>query len=397
MTNTMKTTARVLMIVQSHYLNDPRVRREAESLAEAGYGIDVISLRGEGEPSEQVVNGVRIYGIALGRKHGSKTRYLYEYGAFLVCAAILATWLHLQRRYELVQVHNLPDTLVLAALFPKLLGARVVFDAHEAMPESLRIKYGWSEESIWTRLVVALERVSMALVDHVLIIHEPMRQLFVRRGIQPERISVVMNWPDERLFRLMEGEQLSSHTGFTMIYAGTIAERYGIQTAIRALPLLIPEIPGLRLRILGQGDYTATLHQLARELGVDQFVSFETPVPLSEIPIMYRSADIGISPHQNELFGEIYFSTKVAEYLAVGLPAIVARTPIMTYYYNDSQVAFFTPGDHVDFAARVLELFQDVTYKNRLIENGLDLLQKYNWSRERDRYLAVMANLASRR
>jgi len=392
-----KTSAKGLMIVQSHYLKDPRVRREAEALAEAGYGIDVISLRAEGEPFEQVVNGVHIFAIALSRKHGSRTRYLYEYGVFLVCAGTLAAWLHLRRRYKLIQIHNLPDTLVFAALLPKLLRAKVVFDAHEAMPESLRIKYGWSEDSIWTHLTVALEQVSMALADHVLTIHEPMRQLLIRRGASPEKVSVVMNWSDERLFRLPEGERPAPDNGFTLIYAGTVAERYGIQTAIRALPLLIPEIPGLCLRVLGRGDYTAPLQQLARELGVEGFVSFETPVPLVEMPAVYRSADVGISPHEDQLFGSIYFSTKVAEYLAAGLPAIVARTPIMECYYDDSQVAFFTPGDHVDFATRVYELFQDQTYRNRLIENGLNLSQRYNWSQERGKYLDVMTELASRR
>ena len=74
----MSASANVCMIVQSHYLNDPRVRREAEALAEAGYSVDVISLRREEEPFEQTVNGVHIYGISLERMHGSKIRYVYE-------------------------------------------------------------------------------------------------------------------------------------------------------------------------------------------------------------------------------------------------------------------------------------------------------------------------------
>jgi len=187
--NTMAQTAiSVLMIVQSYYLNDPRVRREAESLAEAGYQVDVISLRGVDGLLEQTVNGVRIFGIALGRKHGNVMRYVYEYGVFLVCAAFLAAWLHVKEHYHVVQVHNLPDTLAIAAILPQLLGARVVFDAHEVMPEALQIKYGWPESSWKFRISIAIERYCLNLAHHVLTIHEPMRQLLIQgRGVPPKK------------------------------------------------------------------------------------------------------------------------------------------------------------------------------------------------------------------
>jgi glycosyltransferase involved in cell wall biosynthesis len=389
----MEQVLRVLVIVQSHYLDDPRPRRDAEALVGAGYAVDVVSLRAEGEPASQVVTGVKIYGIPLRRKFGGKARYLLEYGIFLLWAGTVGGWLHLRHRYQLIHIHNLPDTLVLAALFPKLLGARVVFDAHEAMPESLRIKYGWSGESAWTRLIIALERLCMDLADHILTIHEPMRQLFIRRGLAAEKVSVVMNWPDESVFRYQCGDATRAKDAFTLVYAGTIAERYGLQTAIRALPQLTQEIPHLRLRILGQGDYSLALRRLCRDLNVEDRMSIEAAVPYDEIASVYRSANVGISPQNDALFGDIYFSTKVAEYLAVGLPAVVARTRVMAEYYDDSQVAFFTPGDHADFAARVMRLFKDKAYKDRLVENGLKLSERYCWSREREVYLSIVNKL----
>ncbi len=387
---------KILMIAQSHYLSDPRVRREAEALAEVGYHVDVIGLQRHGEPPEQVVNGVHAFGIALGREHGSVLRYLYEYGVFLILAALLALRLHLKNHYTLIQVANLPDTLVLAALLPKLMGCRVVFDAHEAMPESFRIKYGWRENGLGDRLISMLETACMALANHVLTIHEPIRQLFIsKKRVRPEKISVVMNWPDEKIFGFSGIPPLSANGKFNIIYAGTIAERYGLQTAIRALPLLIPEIPNIHLRILGKGDYTSALQQLTRELNVEEYVSFEAPIPLVAIPDVYRSSDIGISPQADRTFGNIYFSTKVAEYLAVGLPAIVAKTPIMAHYYNDSQVAFFEPNDYHGFARCVLRLYHDQEYRRTLIENGLALSQRCNWSAEKQVYWSIMERLTA--
>src|SRR5205085_768808 len=83
----------------------------------------------------------------------------------------------------------------------------------------------------------------------------------------------------------------------------------------------------------------SALRRLARDLGVAGQVSFEPVIPHAEVAAAYRCADVGISPQADHLFGDIYFSTKVAEYLAVGLPAVVARTPVMAHYYDDSHVA----------------------------------------------------------
>ncbi len=47
-----------------------------------------------------------------------------------------------KRRYDLVYVHNMPDILVASALVPKLLGAKVILDQHDPMPELMMTIFG---------------------------------------------------------------------------------------------------------------------------------------------------------------------------------------------------------------------------------------------------------------
>jgi hypothetical protein len=132
---------RVLMITHSYYLRDPRVRREAEALAEAGYTVDVICLRDQGEPYRSEVNGVRIYRVPLRRCRGGFLRYLFEYLAFFVLSGLLLSALQLRRRYRLVHVHNMPNFLVFATLLPRLFGAKVILDMHDPMPELFQLQF----------------------------------------------------------------------------------------------------------------------------------------------------------------------------------------------------------------------------------------------------------------
>ena len=69
-------------------------------------------------------------------------RYVAEYATFFLVTAILLSVLHLLRRYRLVQVNSIPDVLVLAAAVPRLLGARILLDLQECMPEFLATKFG---------------------------------------------------------------------------------------------------------------------------------------------------------------------------------------------------------------------------------------------------------------
>src|SRR5438067_13571429 len=79
---------RVAMVAQTYYPHDPRVRRAAEALHDAGYEVDVFCLprRSSQQAMKEVVAGVRVYRLPIERRRGGKLRYLGEYGAFGIMA-----------------------------------------------------------------------------------------------------------------------------------------------------------------------------------------------------------------------------------------------------------------------------------------------------------------------
>ena len=126
----------VCILLQNHYDDDIRVRRKAEALVDAGYGVDVIALRSEHSPSPHYqLNGVNVYSFSLGKKRGSLFRYIFEYTAFFLLAFWKLRQLMRQKHYDMIDVNNLPDFLVYAAAQAKRRGARVVLDMHEITPE----------------------------------------------------------------------------------------------------------------------------------------------------------------------------------------------------------------------------------------------------------------------
>lgn len=87
----------------------------------------------------------------------------------------------------------MPDALVFAALVPRLLGARVLLDLHECMPESFATKYDVDRTHPIVRLLSWLEQRSIAFADHAITCTELQREAFVGRGAARDKIEVVLN------------------------------------------------------------------------------------------------------------------------------------------------------------------------------------------------------------
>src|SRR3954449_12442869 len=105
------------MLTHSYYEEDPRVRREAESLVRSGRPVEVFALRRDDDRPEGELDGVTIHRLDVQRHQGAGIgRYLAEYMSFLARASVAATIAHRRSRFALVQVHTLPDFLVFAAL-----------------------------------------------------------------------------------------------------------------------------------------------------------------------------------------------------------------------------------------------------------------------------------------
>src|SRR5262245_7910556 len=144
---------RVGVVMFSFYPNDPRPRRALEAMAREGMLVDLVCLRGEGSPARESQGNVEVFRVPLKRRRGGKLAYLYQYAVFILISSLIFAWRSLTRRYDLVHVHNMPDILVLSALVPKMLGAKVILDLHDPMPELMMTIFKLDKDSWSVRLL----------------------------------------------------------------------------------------------------------------------------------------------------------------------------------------------------------------------------------------------------
>lgn len=126
---------KILMVVLSHYPNDPRVRREAESLIEAGHEVDIICLRNPSEAKEELCSGAKVHRIMESKSKEKILQYILFTFHFFWKSMKYVNMLSSRNHFNLIQIHNMPDYLVFTTLRQKLHGIPVILDLHDIMKE----------------------------------------------------------------------------------------------------------------------------------------------------------------------------------------------------------------------------------------------------------------------
>jgi glycosyltransferase involved in cell wall biosynthesis len=382
------------MVVFNDYVWDPRVRREAEALVERGDSVNCICLS-----REHIINlhGVQLFYLSGTKYRGaSRLPLVFQYIRFFCYAFFKVAIEHLRSPYDVVQVHTMPDFLIFTALIPKLLGAKVVLDVHDLMPELYMAKYGAGPRSWMVRFITWMELRSVSFANRAIAVHKPHLDALAEHGNDPDKFSILLNVPDHRIFK-RHGRPPQQGGKFRLIYHGTLPRRAGLDVAIRAVAHARKEIPNLHFLIIGSGDAREKLVRLVTDLDLTGCVEFMPAMRVEELPALISQTDLGIVPYMADAFTRYVLPTKLLEYAAVGIPAICSRLSTVEAYFDSSMVAFFEPGDEVELAGEIVRMHRNPALRQALAARAGRFTELYNWPEQRKVYYQLVDSLAPSR
>ena len=385
---------RVCIVRQTHYYEMP-VRREAEALVGAGYDVELIHMRGADGKGREVINGVSVSTLPGKLGKSSKLRYMFDYASFFVLVAGTLTARHVRRPYAVIQVNTMPDFLVFATALPKLFGSGVVAFMHEPSPELAESIFGPGRVS---KMLARVEQLVLRFADHAIAVTDQLKERYVERGAKPERITVVLNGADpESVLGDWKPPAEGEDDGlFTVICHGSIEDRYGQDTIVEAARILKPELPDLRVAILGRGKAADAIVEQIQDAGMGEIVSFEGWVTDERLRELLHSADVGIVAQKATPYSHLVSTNKMVDYWIFGLPVIASRLRAVSELVDESTLEFYEPGDPEDLARAIRRLHGDPARREELARNGRDAQEKLGWSSQREKYVSVIDSVAGR-
>ncbi|HEX6089211.1 MAG TPA: glycosyltransferase [Gemmatimonadales bacterium] len=326
-------------IAYTHAPGDPRVRRECESLVRAGWRVIQIGLGAPGEGRVGHLAGMLLLRVPERRYRGDNVvRYAWSYLRFFFQARALLQRVIERYGADAVQVTNLPNSLVWAAWPARRAGGGIILDIRDPVPEFFACKFGdraYGPAGVW--LAEIEERLAAMGADLVVTANEPHRRLTATHGVREKKLRLVLNSADERLFPLLPPRVSNGR----LAYAGTVAERMGLDVILAAVALLRRQGEGVQLDILGDGDAVPLLQAERDRLGLAEAVSVTGQrFRIEDLPAKLANVGIGIVPLRRDSFTDLLLSMKLLEYVRLGIPAIVTRTPTLSHYFPADAVTF---------------------------------------------------------
>jgi glycosyltransferase involved in cell wall biosynthesis len=387
---------RVLILVENLSVPfDRRVWRECQALVEAGYQVSAISPKGleVDNTSREVIQGVTIYRYPGYPSRGGFASYLLEYAVALLQSAWLTLVVFFREGFDVIQICNPPDLLVLVALPFRLLGKRILFDQHDLSPEIYEMQRGGRGGRWVLRALLGFERLTYVFSDVVMVVNESCRRIATGRGAKPEEdVFVVRNGPSVENIRVTQpNPALKRGARHLLTYVGMMGPQEGIDILLRAIRRLANQRdPGdFHVLILGGGTVLEAMRSYAKELGIDHLVTFAGHVNYSLVMEGIASADLCLCPDPKTPLNDKCSLVKVTEYMSLGRPLVAFDLEEVRLSAGDAAL-YAAPNDEADFADKINALLCAPDLRIRMGLIGRDRVMKHlAWEHSKTSLLAA--------
>jgi glycosyltransferase involved in cell wall biosynthesis len=383
---------KICLVVYSFYETDTRVMMYAKALKKRGDHVDVVSLRRDSIPAHEVLNDINIHRIQkriVNEKN--KFSYLYKLLLFFLKSSLFLIKKSLKHPYDLIHVHSVPDFEVFAALVPKLFGTKIILDIHDIVPEFYASKFKVSSKSFIFNCLVFLEKASSKFADHVIIANHIWEKTLTARSVKKDKCTTILNYPDQAIF--YKRKRTRKDDRFIIIYPGTINWHQGLDIAVKAFARIKDKAPQVEFHIYGDGAMLPAIKQLIYDMGLQNRVFLKGTVSSEQIAEVMVNADLGVVPKRNDSFGGDAFSTKIFEFMSLGVPTLISGTRIDRFYFNDSVVRFFKAEDEKDMAKNMLDMIKNRELREQIARNASRFIEEYTWDKKEWEYLALVDSL----
>jgi glycosyltransferase involved in cell wall biosynthesis len=361
---------KVVHLSSGHYAVDERILlKECQSLARAGHEVTLIAQYVE----DTVLGGVQIKAL---RPPGSKLQRWTQttWGAYRT-----ATRLHA----EVYHFHD-PELIPLA-LWLSLRGKRVIYDAHENLPNTFPYKryIPAFARGILGSLAGKIEDLAARCFSGVVAATPVIAKRF---SSQNSNTVLVRNFPI--LEELGSGPTIPWNDRPPLVaYVGGTGPERGIQESVTAMSLLPQEL-NARLAIAGPPS-TALRRKIARLDGYDR-TELLGLLDRKGIASLLGATRVGLVPlHRMPNFVDA-LPVKLFEYMACGVPVVASDFPLWRQIVDGCQCGMLVnPQDSQDLARAIEYLLTHPEEARQMGERGRAAVERdYNWRTEERQLLA---------
>ena len=390
------------MILDNSFPPDPLVENEAVSLLKNGHEIYLFCLNYSNENENQVINDIQV-------KRYKSNKLIYKLSALAytfpfygqIMSKKILDFLNVNK-IEAIHIH---DMRIAEAVFKanKKLNLPTVLDLHDNMPEIMKLyphlqKFPgkqlispkkWKEkEEQFIRKASKVITVSKEFIEEVV----------GRTQISKDKIVLVPNTVHKSFYKEAIFDKTIENkykNNFVVLYLGDTGLRRGLQTAIESLTRLKESIPNVKLVIVGKNTTDSILKKFVTNLNLEDYVDFQGWRDVKLFPSYILASAVCISPLHRNIQHDVAYANKLFQYMSFGKPVLVSNaTAQKNLIERTNSGLVHEERNSVDFANKILQLFEDKMFRDTLGNNGKRFVdEEFCWEKTSKHLINLYDNL----
>jgi glycosyltransferase involved in cell wall biosynthesis len=394
---------RIGMIIDNtqEFPPDIRVEKEIKALVAAGHEVFVLSpkYKSDSVASEFMPKlGATVDRVVLGAVAG---RYLAN--AWRAITMFDTRWLEVTRNFvdrhqlEVLHVHDL-FTVPAIVQVGKEKGIPVVADLHENMPAAMRAER--STYPLWKRILMGTlynyhwmqrnEARTLKKCAAVVIVVPEAAERLLSYGISESQIHVISNTEDETTFQFKPEQADFSireqyKDKFVISYIGGFGVHRGLDTTLKAIPLIIPKVPNIHFLIVGADPKSKEIiDNMISVLKIGAYVEVLSWQPFHKVNSYVMASDVCLVPHNDFEHTQTTIPHKLFQYMICGKPVLVSDCkPLKRIVEISNSGRIFKANDFKHMAIVIEEMYRNREELTEYGKNGQYMaLNQFSWKNE---------------
>ena len=373
---------------------DTRLRKQLRDLLAYGYRVTVISQAGEVNQPYRDDPGLTLLEYPPPVEPGGPVGHVREYLTSFLWTALVMARLRRRGPIDVLQVCQPPDVYFPLSKVARWLGARVLVDQRDLMPELFAARFPNAPRGV-TPVLHWLERRTQRSADHSIGVNDYLRDRMIVAGGRPDRVSIVRNGPVlARVDRAHPDSSWRRHSHLA-VWIGKMGRQDRVDLVVRMIERVVRDLgrDDIGFVLLGDGECLEPMRDLVRDRDLEPWVSLPGWLSEAEVFGCLGAADLGIDTSlQNEVS-----PVKAMEYMAFGLP-VLAFDLLETRRTVGPAGTYVSPGDVAAFGDQLVKLIDDPETLHRLGLAGRQRVEnELAWERQTEVYLDVLERLTAGR
>lgn len=374
------------MLLTNSFKNDIRVLKEAKTLAENNYDIEILCWDRESELLEkeiELIDKIQIKRFYSYAKYGTGKKQLFGFLKF-----VYQVYKYLKNKeYDIIHAHDLDGLIAgkLILLFKK--NKKILYDSHEFFSgyDSLKI----NKKNFF------LEKILLKEKDFIITVSESIAQK-LKQNYRIKNIEVIKNIPYYKFIKhkknLLRKELNIEEDKIILLYQGELIKGRGLEKLIEVLQKLTANYV---IVYIGKGNYKNNLLKYANEKGVGNRVYFKEFIENQKLVDYTNSGDIGFCLIEKKSLSYYYcLPNKLFEFIQGELPIISSNFPDLENIVLKNNIGIsVNPENITEIAFAIEKIIRDKVVYSYNIKKCKKI---YNWENESKKLLKFYKKLGSK-